>query len=199
MIGHSSSGVPNVSLCSRASLRLDDARVSLVEARDAQANQLLVSIKSGTLLAPDASMQEARIKESQAADDLAVAQSALAICEAACAEPVDFRGQIITPAAVARRRVTAGADVVIGAEVGKLLDAAYAAEREIVNKRVVIRYLQTVVVGADKEALDAFLKRPWLIHEFGDAWKRHEATAAWRKAREALTQDPDALLPIDFG
>ena len=140
-------------------------------------------------------MQEARIKESQAADDLAVAQSAIAICEAACAEPVDFFGQIITPEATARRRVTAAANSVMGAEVGKLLDDAYRAEREILNKRVVIRSLQTVVVGADKEALEAFLKRPWLIHELGDEWKTHAAIAPWRKAREALMRDPDALLP----
>ena len=92
-------------------------------------------------------MQEARIKESQAADDLAVAQSALAICEAACGKPVDFFGQIITPEATARRRVASAADAVMGAEVDRLLDAAYAAERGILNKRVVIRYLQTVVVG----------------------------------------------------
>ena len=35
-------------LAAAASLRLDDARVTVAEARDAQANQLLASIKSAT-------------------------------------------------------------------------------------------------------------------------------------------------------
>jgi hypothetical protein len=133
---------------------------------------------------------------------LAQAQAAVVEAENALALANEYFGHVRLAAEEpardlrkAQERVDRAIGAVAGGEVGRILDDAYRAERAIVDLRVIIKYLITIVAGPEKEQLYGFLKRPWLIHELGDAWERHEAIAPWRKAMEALQNDPDFPLP----
>lgn len=86
-------------------------------------------------------------------------------------------------------------------DVGKLLDAAEAAQAELLAQRIVLRHLwrSHLVAETDSEAVARFLRRNMLPGGAGavefEEWNDHPASEPLRAALTALESDPDAPLP----
>jgi hypothetical protein len=178
----------------KAEERIDQAYERLRAARAAAANveerevAALVATFSGAAPMEVISLAQAQAAVVEAERALTLANKALGQVRLAAEEPArDVRK--------AQERVERAIGAVVSGTIPGLLEAAHKAEKTIIDLRLQIRFLISVSHGPDKEPLEAFLRRPWLIHELGDEWKRHEATLPWRKAREALMRDAGAPLP----
>jgi hypothetical protein len=81
-------------------------------------------------------------------------------------------------------------------DVPKLLAEAEQAAQMIVGLRVRLMFVRSLIPSESPEhaAVDHFLSRPWLLHEYSDTWKCNSAIAPYRAAFEALLRDSEAKI-----
>jgi hypothetical protein len=99
---------------------------------------------------------------------------------------------------IAERKIEIAARMVISSsfDIGQLISDAEEAAAAIVDRRTKLMHIRTFLEdGESRKAIDAFLGRPWLIHELNGAWQNHPAIARYRDAHAALTRDAAAPLP----
>jgi hypothetical protein len=173
--------------------KLSRAGEAVAAARQAQAGKLVVAATAGSAAAPDRSAQQARVRELDAEDELDAARSALATVEEAVGEP-EYQAK------KASQRLQAAADAVLAAEVSRLADEAKAIQADLIERRVVFRFLlhELRSAGGEMDAARDFMRHntdlPGTFLTWTD-WDRHPATTPWATARQHLTQRADAPLP----
>jgi hypothetical protein len=168
------------------------AKGELASAREGQAARLRQAAGGGAPpTAAAALVREARAAETDAADDVEAARSALAACREAAAGAED-------DAARAQRRVEAAVAPVLAAEVDRLLAAVEAASAELEGKRAVLSFLASTLPPGAPQRLRISLVMPPPPppgSAFGGDISGHPALSAWRAARDALLVDPSVALP----
>jgi predicted nucleic acid-binding Zn-ribbon protein len=98
----------------------------------------------------------------------------------------------------AERKVEIAARRVICADidVGRLVAEAEEAATSIVEKRIILLHLMRLLPdGDDRKAIEKFMARPWLSHEFSGAWQNHPVIAPYRAIYAALMRDASAPVP----
>jgi hypothetical protein len=165
------------------------------EPANASPDSMLESLAAGAafdvleLEMPDA---EARAREEKAERDIAAWRHARDIAERAIPD---------RELAVQRadRKVEIAARAVVGAafDADQMIVEAEEAAASIVEKRIILLHLRTLLEdGDDRKAIDNFLARPWLSHEFNCAWQTHPVLDPYRAAYAALTRDAAAPMPV---
>ena len=169
---------------------------SVEAARDAHRGRIVSAATSGTGLPPDATVREARARETDAQGEVEDARAVLATLQEALADAEYYQQQ-------GEKRVEEAVIAVIkAASITVLLKRAQAVQTDLIARRVMLRYLihEHLVAEEHLPAVSSFMQDTELPGGYGSVyltdWWKNPATITWLEAREALKRDPDALLPI---
>jgi len=181
-----------------AEARLAATSAEVTAARTAQVDRLASGAATGEQPSVDRSMRDARARETDCADDLEAAKAALARVEAAVPDAEEALART-------RARVSAAADAITATAVPVLIAEAEQLRDRLAAVRAVLRHLRADSLGPfggpherERAAIDEFLAAPFLQPELELGWcRRHPAAARWLAAREALTRDAGATLPVE--
>jgi hypothetical protein len=173
-------------------LKSASAAVAAVQAE--QSARMLEAISAGSPPPPyNPAVQNARIQERAAGDEIKAAEAVLDVAEAAVAEPEQA-------AKKARERVLAAAAVVLATPALRLLEEAKAVQADLIKRRVALRYLvRNLDVTPAIHEVREFLRYNTDLPGFGSVefedWNKHQANAPWKDAHDALTRISDTPLP----
>lgn len=171
---------------------VEAAEAQLAEAQ-ANASRRLAAVALGEPVG--ISIEDATAALTKAQNDLSVAR--------ATREALGARQQRTDAAlAACQQKVDDAVRHVIAASVpsvAELLKEATAARDKFVEYRCFLRWL--VRNGFDSSEpeyamMNDFLGHPFLLPEYGDEWSKNHILAPWQKARDALTTDASAPLPV---
>jgi hypothetical protein len=124
-----------------------------------------------------------RFAERDAEEALVACKAARDLCRSALAEAEVTLGY-------KQRKVDGAIGAVLATAAPKLIEAAESARREFEAKVLVLRFLWSSLGDAQRQHVDGVTTFPT-----SDSGSQHPALAAWRKAADSLSKDPDAELP----
>lgn len=180
-----------------------DAKAKGARARTQRERQMIEAARSQAHASAPGTQVDTRAAEMEAQDQLDAAEAALRVLEAAMA---NSEGEVER----ARMRVKAAADTLLWSQALPLLEKAKALQAELIETRVVLRYLlhnlkphevsvRNPTDEVAKDVRDYLRSASELPSTYGRVaftdWDSHPASVPWREARRALPEDAEAPLP----
>jgi hypothetical protein len=175
-------------LVAEAERHAEAVKSALSSARDGREARLREAIEGGGVIEKPAPSSQARFALDDASDELEIARKVLATSTASLAFAVDAQQW-------AQRKVEAAVTPILAAEVGRLLDEATKLRDQLDGKYATLIWLRNLLPpGGDVRQRIAFALPP--PPPPGVLGPDYQPPGAWIAAREALTRDAGAELPL---